>query len=354
MNIKLFTMVKDEVDIVRDWILYHGYLFGFNNLFIVDNFSTDGTFEEINKFTSSGVNVFREANYINKGNIMTHLIKTFCNNCIAYPLDIDEFIVYYNKNDNSISTDKSYIINYITNLPLKAVYKTNYIIALITNDIGYDNPIEDMVYGHYQDYGHNAKSFFNTQIFIGAIDHGNHYATNNFFLTNLCLLHYHHRNLDQMKKKINNNISGLGYNPNDINQLRALLATNAMGFHHVSNQIAILENKYTLPTSHGSPKQDILLKPLSDLITSFNLFDYRYYLDNNLDLRINGIVTIELALRHWFAHGINENRATNIFDWKYYLATYSDLIRNGINTKSKALQHWFDYGKDEGRICKRN
>jgi hypothetical protein len=40
-------MVKGEVDIVTDWILYHGTLFGFNNLFIIDNYSSDGTFETL-------------------------------------------------------------------------------------------------------------------------------------------------------------------------------------------------------------------------------------------------------------------------------------------------------------------
>ena len=31
MIIKLFTMVKDEIDIVEDWLKYHGTLFGYNN-----------------------------------------------------------------------------------------------------------------------------------------------------------------------------------------------------------------------------------------------------------------------------------------------------------------------------------
>ena len=48
MSVKLFTMVKDEVDIIEYWIMYHGKLFGYENLFIVDNMSTDGTFEKIN------------------------------------------------------------------------------------------------------------------------------------------------------------------------------------------------------------------------------------------------------------------------------------------------------------------
>ena len=45
--VKLFTIVKDEVVIVKDWIIYHGSLFGWNNIYIIDNYSTDGTYETI-------------------------------------------------------------------------------------------------------------------------------------------------------------------------------------------------------------------------------------------------------------------------------------------------------------------
>ena len=38
---KIFTMVKGEVDIVNEWVLYHGSLFGFQNLYVIDNLSKD-------------------------------------------------------------------------------------------------------------------------------------------------------------------------------------------------------------------------------------------------------------------------------------------------------------------------
>ena len=46
MQIKLFTMVKNEVDIVVDWVFYHGFIFGYSNLYIIDNYSEDGTYEK--------------------------------------------------------------------------------------------------------------------------------------------------------------------------------------------------------------------------------------------------------------------------------------------------------------------
>jgi len=255
-----------EVDIIREWILYHGYLFGYNNLFIVDNYSTDGTFEAINNFKHLGINIIREIDYKKKGIVITHLIKTYCKNEIAYPLDIDEFIVYYNKDTNSISVDKDIIINYINTLPTYSVYKTNYIISKITNEVGYDMPIEQTYCGQYSDYGKIAKSFFYSKLFKGEIDHGNHYCCDDYYLTSLCLIHYHHRSLNQLKKKIYNNVAGFGYDINNINQLKQLAEKGCNGIHHVHNIISILDNKYTLPISNYNSNTDCLLKPLSNLI----------------------------------------------------------------------------------------
>ena len=95
---KVFTMVKGENDIVEDWVLYHGHLFGFRNLYVIDNMSLDGTYESLLMLKKKyGINVTRLPNYKQKGFYMTSLLKTFCINELAFPIDIDEFIVYYNK-----------------------------------------------------------------------------------------------------------------------------------------------------------------------------------------------------------------------------------------------------------------
>ena len=41
---------------------------------------------------------------------------------------------------------------------------------------------------------------------------------------------------------------------------------------------------------------------------------------------------------------------SNIFDWKTYVNNYVDLQRAGIDTEEKAISHWNMYGKNEGRI----
>ena len=109
MSIKLFTMVKNENDIIEYWIKYHGKLFGYSNLYIVDNMSNDGTYEIIEFYQNYGVNIFREKNYKEKGDIMTRLIKETNDYDIAFPLDIDEFIVHYNEKERKVDPEKSVV-----------------------------------------------------------------------------------------------------------------------------------------------------------------------------------------------------------------------------------------------------
>jgi hypothetical protein len=268
--VKILTMVKDEVDIVEDWIIYHGSMFGFENLYIIDNYSVDGTYEKImNLKLNTPINVYREWDYTLKGKYMTELIRRHCmNDRFSFPIDIDEFIVLYEKNKNTISIDKDKIINYFTNLPVYKVYKTNYIISKITNDHGYKRATVDAEVGYYADLGCVAKSFFTSRLLNDEIDHGNHYNCSNYYITDLCLVHYHYRNLEQIKQKTNNNINGLGYR-NDLNSLKTLLSINekCSGNHHVKNQILLFEDKYVIP-SGKIEENDIFLNPLSERITN--------------------------------------------------------------------------------------
>ena len=266
-TIKLFTMVKDEVDIVEDWLLYHGTIFGFCNLHIIDNYSSDGTYEILLKYKKKGIFLIREKEYKHKGLFMRHLIKDRIKQDydLAYPLDIDEFIIYYDKDTNKIRIDNIKI--YLSNLPKEYTnYKTNYILSQIdTKDgIGYNRACVEAKYGDYINYGNLAKTFFNNRIWNGKIDHGNHYCNNKYFLTNLCLIHFHSRNLNQMKKKSYNNVKGLGYNPDSLDDLNTHL--NDPGKHHVKNQIDILQNKFHINTNYVPNENSIDLSVFNNYI----------------------------------------------------------------------------------------
>jgi hypothetical protein len=270
--VKIFTMVKGENDIVKDWVMYHGNLFGYTNLYVIDNMSRDGTYESLVELKNQyGIHIYRSNDYKKKGDYMTYFIQTYCKNEYAFPIDIDEFIVLYNKNNNTISCDNETIYKYIKQLPPSNAYKMNYIFSKILIENGYKRVV-DVTFGRYEDRKSHAKTFFKSNLFKGTIDHGNHYNTNDYYLTNFCLIHYHCRNLDQMKKKIYNNVSGLGYPVFNLNALNNIIAKNSIipGNHHIRNQIKVLKNKYNIPIE---PRllNDICLNPISKKILSIDV-----------------------------------------------------------------------------------
>ena len=271
MHVKIFTMVKDEEDIIEYWINYHGSIFGYRNLYIIDNMSTDGTYEKIMKYKPLGIQVFRETDYKEKGVYMTKLIKNkqIGHYDIAFPMDIDEFVVHYDKTNNNINPEftKKYVDEVLVNDFNKyEVFKCNYIETILTtnNNNGYNNALLETEYGRYNDYKNMAKTFFNRRKWNGVLDHGNHYYSEQYKLTDLCLVHYHCRNMEQMKKKIINNVKGLDYEV-DLEYLKNVIKENpnAHGSHHINNMIKILENDYTLTLFNDcNHVDDIRLGPL--------------------------------------------------------------------------------------------
>lgn len=57
-----------------------------------------------------------------KGEVMTALIREYSPRGIAYPIDIDEFVVHYNKSTKTVSADKETIMKYLFSLPISTVW----------------------------------------------------------------------------------------------------------------------------------------------------------------------------------------------------------------------------------------
>lgn len=260
-------MVKDEVDIVEDWLKYHGTLFGYNNLYIIDNMSKDGTYEKLKEYEAKGIYLIQKPDYKLKGEYMDELINSphLGQYDIAYPIDMDEFIVYYDKSANKILPFRTK--SYFATLPMETtVFKANYIQGLITkgNHNGYKRATTESTSGAYQDYEGMAKTFLNKRTWLGKLDHGNHYYTDDYYMTELCLVHFHCRNLDQMKKKVINNVIGLGYDHTNIDELSTHLS--GCGNHHVKHMISILNNRFSINTNFSESDGVVSLHPLSTFI----------------------------------------------------------------------------------------
>lgn len=262
-------MVKDEVDIVRDWVIYHGCLFGWNNIYVIDNYSTDGTYEALMEFKDL-IYITREHDYKRKGEFMTNLMRTYCmgHDRIAFPIDIDEFVVYYEPGAREVTFNKDLINHYINTLPPCRVYKANYLWVFPNNPNGNGRAPAEIDYSSYFDYGGAAKSFVDTRYFNDSFDHGNHVQCNDYHLTNIVLVHYHLRNTEQIRKKCLNNVLGLGY-PSDLGSLKDIIQNNptCMGNHHVGLQIEIQENRYQLKyNENADPQHHVSIRPLKERI----------------------------------------------------------------------------------------
>ena len=145
-------------------------------------------------------------------------------------------------------------------------YKANYIFSTINTDnsYGYNRATIEAKYGIYLDYGNFSKTFFNNKLWNGNIDHGNHVPNEPFLLTDICFIHFHNRNIEQIKKKTINNVIGLGYNHNNNDELKKNI--DKPGNHHIKNMIKINEGKFNFNTHYNPNNESIKLDIFNNFI----------------------------------------------------------------------------------------
>ena len=243
MSVIIATMVKNEEDIVQYWIDYYGTLFGFQNLHIIDNFSTDRTFEIAAENLSKGIHLERKLDYTKKGEYMTALKnRVACR--FFFPVDIDEFVVLLDKGTHSLQHFAK-IVPYFQSLPRDIVcFKMNYIHPIRTRQTSV-NDLSEFTAGSILDYKEMAKTFLQNVDGYSSlqIDHGNHVPNNIFHLTDLHLVHFHNRTHKQYVQKVFANVEGLGYSL-DTASLRHHIEQNrnCVGNHHIRTAIEMLEH----------------------------------------------------------------------------------------------------------------
>lgn len=94
--------------------------------------------------------------------------------------------------------------------------------------------------------------------------------------------------------------------------------------------------------SKGNPKTISLNTKGYKTIKENDLFDSKYYLNENPDIKDSGMD----PLLHYMYHGFKEGRNPNpYFDNNYYLKKYPDVDNMGISP----LVHYSLYGKKENR-----
>lgn len=235
MRIFAITMQRNEDHCLEPWIRHHGYIFGFENICILDhNSSSLRTRAILSKYSDLGIRVIElpsDAKFDDKGHIVfeqfQHMQSERTANFI-FPIDCDELIFLKNE-DGSLTANREKIYDYISQFHGfngRLFIRENYL--RILGHSGYFWP---------QSY---AKVFFDADACLG-FDHGFHIGhpkdENQSIDTRFVYAHFHFKpyeinkklSLDKLRPYVN------------INDIDALRAHDGPGFHLKSHVLATKE-----------------------------------------------------------------------------------------------------------------
>ncbi|MDI2112138.1 glycosyltransferase family 2 protein [Commensalibacter nepenthis] len=193
-NIRCITMQKNETYLLDAWIKYYTYLFGIENLYILDNGSTNEKTKEIlSSYEVLGCHVIRQydtgKDFEDKGDIIGNIIKEWDKKeayDFAIPIDIDEFIILQQEYP---SCNKDEIHHYFQSLVgIQDAFLMHESYLNVPGEVGFFSPTCV------------AKGFFARNT-IQYLDHGFHHpAARNSkkkFDTRLAYVHFHNRSFEE-------------------------------------------------------------------------------------------------------------------------------------------------------------
>jgi SAM-dependent methyltransferase len=188
-TIACVMMQKDEAFLLRPWLAYHGYLFGFENLFVMDNGSTLADVRAtLLEFAGNGVHVdwdhASREDYLAKGDLIGDRLRSLDATGeydFLIPLDCDEFIVL--RTEAALVWRREPILTYLATLVgERRVLRFPYQLA--------NHPLNPDIYHRYDFF----KVFFPSGT-VAPMDHGHHLAHSGLESkdTRLLHLHFHHK-----------------------------------------------------------------------------------------------------------------------------------------------------------------
>lgn len=192
--IKIICLTRDEHELIEDWLLYHGYLVGYDNIILMDNNSVHPEVLRIyEEYRKKGVTIHTVEDFggLGQGVHTTNYINMYKHTCDWFvPLDTDEFL-YSAKHlhEGSDPTDRDNVIEVFKAIPLDQTWCTiqefpqaevdtanpnyieNRIIKPARNMIYFAKDTSKSAANHW--YDGCIKSFVRSDAFI-KISNGNH------------------------------------------------------------------------------------------------------------------------------------------------------------------------------------
>lgn len=222
--IRVIVCTKNEIDLIEPFLQYYGYLFGFENITVVDNASTyPSVLQVYEKYKLRGVEVINEPasfDYVHR--FMTKHVKDACKKCDwLLTLETDEFLFWIpNMTDANSVVDSSIVYEYLASLPYEiSVLRYKHVMesCVKTTD-------ENYIDNHYADPVAQMK-YFTNQVFYKNIIRARDFSKVTMWSHEvemvsghlvicpvLGLLHYHNTGESMLQLRTQELANGYGFN----------------------------------------------------------------------------------------------------------------------------------------------
>ncbi len=322
-RVKCIAMHRDEDVLLEPWLKYHGYLFGFENIFLFDHGSVQPEVVALLDFYEQlGVEIRRDlttpGDFHGKGQHFANVIRHWDNSedyDFVFPLDCDEFLALFTT--DGVTCARGAIHAYLDGLTERR--------AAFGFDVGLFN-VPDRPGWFFAD---TSPKGFLARGTVGAIDFGNHAITSVHggtpTHTNLVYLHQHYRPHDSAVARARRNLASFV----DLADADAVRGYTGPGLHLV-RQLTMDEDDYLAEfdakTLVRVPEYSLLLRALG--VTDPLLVDAGARREHGHALRPAGFA-----------------EPTAPFSAADYVAQHADLQTPDV----LPLKHYLPSGHAEGR-----
>lgn len=241
LRIACTVMLRDERALVGPFLRYHAELFGAENLYVIDNGSTDPVvIDVLASFEREGVHVDRSHpnvdDYRNKGGLVTELVKRLDSDALYdfyVLLDCDEFVVL--RQAESFTCDPTEIRSYLTSMRgERRILRVN---ANLANIPGSPGAFREASY---------VKTIFPQDVLLST-DHGHHLGQSRtgagYVDCDIVYVHFHYRSYEEVSRFARRKLS-MVMPAEDLDDPAKLRAFTGPGRHMVNYLAAGAEAYY--------------------------------------------------------------------------------------------------------------
>lgn len=399
--VKIFTVTKNETDLIGDFVKYHGSMFGYTNVILIDNDSTCPiVLESYKTFRSMGVTIETHSSYrgTNQGEAFTKSMLNHKNECkFLVGLDTDKFIQFpdflsMDPGKTSMPYLRSRFRAYFSSLTRTKDSKFNVVSCFNSvpnpddprySDQKVDRPATDIV-NFRQVSARPKKCFFRAETFLSTVNgcHKGRVSKGGEALSEICYVHFHDTGARRSIERARNIVCGYGYaevdSPLQSQLMQLSEVSSPIGSHRVLEYALFLSRALTLeglvqrglwpknpncleimakrfPSIHGFlPEEGMVCNMPHDWVDKF---DHTIFHDKPLSGDVQSSTLIQRLVQDPVQNpsvavmlsGHLRNFEKKGLFWKYFVAEFPEVdifVHTWTDGGLRGDKEWIDVGKN--------